>query len=100
MSTLVIKNMPDQLHEKLRRQAECNHRSLNKETVAVLEKALDATRRPPKLPPPLKLRGGFRPSIEDIEAAIADDRYSHYKSLDEVNRYVDELRADRDETEQ
>jgi plasmid stability protein len=75
MSTLVIKNMPDQLHEKLRRQAERNHRSLNKETVAVLEKALGATtRRPPKLSPPLKLRGGFRPSIEDIEAAIAEGR--------------------------
>jgi plasmid stability protein len=74
MSTLVVKNLPDQLHEKLRRQAKRNHRSINKEAVAVLEQALDARHQPPKLSPPLRLRGGFRPGIEDIEAAIAEGR--------------------------
>ena len=95
MGTLVIKNLPEQLHDKLRRQAERNHRSLNKEAMVVLEQAL-GSRPAPKLSPPLKLRGGFRPTIEEILAAIEDGRYSHYRSLDEVNEWVDELRQDRD----
>ena len=74
MSTLVVKNLPDQLHEKLRRQARRNHRSINKEAVAVLEQALGGTRQTPRLSPPLQLRGGYRPSIEDIEAAIVEGR--------------------------
>jgi plasmid stability protein len=74
MSTLVVKNLPEELHEKLRRQAKRNHRSLNKEAVAVLEQALDGEPQPPELSPPLRLRGGYRPTIEDIETAIAEDR--------------------------
>jgi len=73
MSTLVVKNLPEQLHEILRRQAERNHRSVNKEAVAVLEQALGAGAAL-KLSPPLKLRGGLRPNIVDIEAAIAEGR--------------------------
>ena len=29
---------------------------------------------------------------------IADDRFAHLGSLDELNRYMDELRAERDDT--
>lgn len=96
MSTLVVKNLPDQLHEKLRRQARRNHRSVTKEVVHLIEAGVAGQRPKPQLSPPLKLKGG-PVTIEKIEAAIADDRYAHYKSLDEVNRYMDELRADRDE---
>ena len=30
--------------------------------------------KPPKIPKPLKLRGGFIPTTEEIEAAIAEGR--------------------------
>ncbi|MER3546112.1 MAG: hypothetical protein C4338_00385 [Rhodanobacteraceae bacterium] len=73
MSTIVIRNLPEHLHAQLKARAQRNHRSLNRETLVVLESALS---RPaiPMLSPLLKLKGGYRPSIEDIEAAIAAHR--------------------------
>ncbi|MGH8273358.1 MAG: FitA-like ribbon-helix-helix domain-containing protein [Gammaproteobacteria bacterium] len=72
MSTLVVKNLPDELHEKLRCRAKSHHRSVNKETVAMLEETLNAASRPPELPPPIKLKSGHMLTIEEIEAAIAE----------------------------
>ena len=40
MSTLVIKNLPETLHRQLRHRAKRNHRSVTKETIAVLEAAV------------------------------------------------------------
>jgi plasmid stability protein len=37
MKSLVIKNVPEELHARLKRNAQLNHRSLNKEVIAVLE---------------------------------------------------------------
>jgi plasmid stability protein len=73
MSTLVIKNLPEPLHARLKEQAQHNHRSMNKEAIALIEHALSPRRRAPKLPPPIKLRGGLI-TIEEIEAAIAEGR--------------------------
>lgn len=74
MSTLVIKNLPEELHMRLRAQAHRNHRSLTKEAITMLEQALthESVRRP--LPPAVLLRSGRMLSIEDIESAIAQDR--------------------------
>jgi len=72
MSTLVIKNLPEGLHARLKEQAQRNHRSVTKEVVSLIESALEAPRQPPTLSPPLKLKSGYRPTIEDIEAAIAE----------------------------
>lgn len=47
MGILVIKSLPDELHERLRRRAAQNHRSLTKEAIAVLE----AGTRPAAVPP-------------------------------------------------
>ncbi len=94
MSTLVIKNLPEHLHAALKSQAQRNHRSLNKEAVALIEQAIAAPRTAPKLPPRIKLK--YDPlTIDDIEAAITDNRYAHINSLDELNQYMDELRQDR-----
>lgn len=73
MSTLVVRNLPEHLHEKLKQRAAANHRSMTKEVLHLLESGLQnqATARP-LLPPPLKLRSGRMLSIDDIEAAIAD----------------------------
>ena len=53
MTALLVKNMPSELHEKLRRRAKAHHRSMNREVVAILEREL---KRPSalELPPPVK----------------------------------------------
>lgn len=75
MSTLVVKNLPDELHERLRERAQRNHRSVTKEVLVLLEQGLLAApqRRPIELPPPIKLKGG-PVTTEWIEAAIAEGR--------------------------
>lgn len=41
MSSLLIKNIPENLRKKLKEQAELNHRSMNKQAVSILEQALE-----------------------------------------------------------
>ena len=72
MSALVIKNLPEHLHAQLKLQAQRNHRSLTKEAIQLLEVGLSAGAPRHPLPPPIKLKGGHRASIKEIEAAIAD----------------------------
>ena len=77
MPTLVVKNLPEPLHQRLKAQAQQHHRSMTKEVVALIEQgllaprmaALAAERR--QLPPLLRLPGGPM-SPEWLEAAIAD----------------------------
>lgn len=40
MTTLTLKNVPEALHRRLKELAEHNHRSLNKEIIARLERQL------------------------------------------------------------
>ena len=40
MATLTLKNLPDAVLERLRRQAERQHRSVNREAIAILEAAV------------------------------------------------------------
>lgn len=72
MSTLVIKNLPAALHEKLRAQAVRHHRSVTKEVVTLIEAAVAPQQPMVELAPPLKLKSGRLLSIDAIEAAIAD----------------------------
>lgn len=97
MSTLVVKNLPEHLHERLRQQALRNHRSVTKEVVSLIEAGVAGEGLARTLPPPLKLKSDRVMSFEELQAAITDGRYAHYKSLEDLNRYMDELRADRDE---
>ncbi len=76
MSTLVIKNMPEDLHDRLRERAQTNQRSVTQEAILVLRTGMAATgpaREPINLPPLIKLKGGPL-TIEQIETAIADGR--------------------------
>ena len=51
MASLTLKNLPDTILKRLRRQAERQHRSVNREAIAILEAAvhpappMDATTR-------------------------------------------------------
>lgn len=73
MSTLVIKNLSDELHARLREQAERNRRSVTKEAVTLIERGLAPSRKAPELGPPIKLKGGPL-TTDEIEAWIAEGR--------------------------
>ena len=72
MSTLVIKNLPETLHARLKEQAQRNRRSVTKEVVTLIESGL-ARNVARALPPLIKLKGGPL-TIEEIEAAIEEGR--------------------------
>lgn len=55
MTSLLIKNVPEELHRKLRERAEREHRSLNKEVIVLIEQGL-GIRGPATLPDPVPLR--------------------------------------------
>lgn len=57
MAAFLVKNLPAELHERLRREAAHHHRSMNREVIAILEKELGGA-GPMALPPPVR---GKRP---------------------------------------
>lgn len=90
MSTLVIKNLPEKLHDQLRRQAERNHRSVTKEAVTLIEAGVT-----PRHAEDHAWQGVAEPPRMRLTDYIG--KWPRYKSIDEVVEYVRELRKDRDE---
>ena len=45
MATITLKNIPEELHRELKKRAEENHRSLNKEIIVTLKSATTGTIR-------------------------------------------------------
>ena len=56
MPGLVIKDLPAKLHRKLKDRAARSHRSMTKEVLAIIERALGEEVPPAKVPPPFKGR--------------------------------------------
>jgi hypothetical protein len=73
MATLVIKNVPDQVHARLRAQAARNRRSVTQEAIHLIETGITVPRLAPTLAPPIKVKGGPLATAE-IEAAINEGR--------------------------
>jgi plasmid stability protein len=73
---LSVKNVPDELAEKLRQRAERNHRSLQRELMAILEQAVAQP-------------GAGAPLVPEPR-----DPNKRYVSLDEVRRRARELFPD------
>lgn len=71
MATLVIKNLPDDLHARLKAQARRHHRSLTQEVAYLLEAGVGGEREGRLPASPIRLRSGYRPTVEEIEDAIA-----------------------------
>lgn len=71
MAALLIKNLPRELHERLRRRATQHHRSMNREVIAILEHELTLGGAP-VLPPPVKLRKPVDPAA--VVALIREAR--------------------------
>ena len=78
-TTITLKNLPDDIYERLKEVAKANHRSINSEVIACLEKALLSTRVSPqeRLNRARQLRkslqaGNF--NLEDIAQGINSHR--------------------------
>ena len=76
MATMTLKNVPDELYEQLKRSAERHRRSVNKEAITCLERALGPRTDAAEL-------------LEQIRAARAQMRGVYVTD--------DDLRAARDE---
>jgi hypothetical protein len=55
MAGLLIKNIPREVHEWLKREAERNRRSMTQQAIVVLEERMRRF-RPVKFPPPVQTR--------------------------------------------
>lgn len=68
MASLLIKNLPDKIHQRLKAQAERHHRSLNKEVITLLETAViqapEETLPEPE-PEPVPLKRPLNPELLD-----------------------------------
>ena len=65
-------DLPDDLMRAVKIRAVHEHKKLKDTIAELLRKGMAAAKtRAPKIPKPVKLRGGFKPTTEDIEAAIA-----------------------------
>ena len=78
-TNITIKNIPDPLYDRLKQSAEINHRSINSEVIALLERALFPIRMSPeeRMARANVLRQDIAPYVvtaEDIDAAIDEGR--------------------------
>ncbi len=65
-------DLPDELMREVKIRAIHEHKKLKDTIAELIRKGIAAgKKRHAKLPKPVKLRGGFTPTTEDIEAAIA-----------------------------
>lgn len=65
-------DIPDELMREVKIRAVHEHKKLKDTIAELLQKGIAASKTcRPKLPKPVKLRGGFIPTTDDIEAAIA-----------------------------
>ena len=79
MPALTIKNIPEDLYNKLKQAAEQHHRSINSEVIICLKRSLFPTKVSPEqtLHNIQTLRAQIKPNIitpDDIEQAINDGR--------------------------
>jgi len=78
MASALIKNLPDALHQQLKRRAEIHHRSLNKEVIALIEAALTNPQAEDALEPVASLRD---PRITELLDEVQQRRAARVLAL-------------------
>ena len=73
MAGLLIRDIPPELHERLKASASKNHRSMSKEALAILEEAF-VGKAPRKVKIPRVHKGKFPITQEFIDKAIIEGR--------------------------
>ena len=71
MPALVIKDLPAELHRRLKDDAERHHRSMTQQAIAILEQGLHRVRPIPRIK---AYRGAFPLTNEFIDAAKREGR--------------------------
>ena len=67
MPALLIRDLPDELHRKLKERAAANHRSMSRELLVVLEEALHESAGPPPLAAVDRMRvTGTKPLTQEL----------------------------------
>ena len=78
MPSITVKNIPDEIYDKVREQAQAHHRSINSEIIACLEQTVQAKSISPNdiLQEARRLRKKAKGSLssQEIEAAINTGR--------------------------
>ena len=74
MPGLLIRDLPDELHQKLKERAARNRRSLSKETLVILETALRDMSAVEKPEPPTPHKGQFQLTDKWIDQAKREGR--------------------------
>lgn len=76
MATLTIKNIPEEVYERLKRRAKVRRRSINQEVIAVIERALET--------PPIDVDAALERTrkIRELTAQyrIRDDELEQWKN--------------------
>jgi plasmid stability protein len=76
MTTITVKNIPTDIYEKLKQSAKLNHRSINSEIIASIERAV----RSQALDPGLLLADARRLRERTAPYPITDDELTQAKS--------------------
>ena len=71
MPSLILRNVPEEVHRKLKERAARHHRSMTKEAVAILEEELSEP-GPVRIPEPVKPKKPIPASV--IDRAIEEGR--------------------------
>ena len=80
MTTITIKNIPDELYEQLKKSAKTHRRSINSELIQCLEMVLNPVRPSPELH-----LERFRSIRSRLDAKAID--------IDDIQRAIDEVRS-------
>ena len=79
MVTLTIKNIPEQIYERIKTQAKANHRSINGEILSILEQAISL--------PPIDVQATLE-SARKVRELTA----SYTITADEIEKMINEGR--------
>jgi antitoxin FitA len=109
MANLSVKDVPDDLAERLRQRAARHHRSLQGELMAIIEQAVSETGQPPAAPPQPQAavmamamasswesRPIIRRGSKTIEQVGAEHRTRFPQAIAAGPSAVDIIRAERD----
>ncbi len=79
MVTVTIKNIPEEIYERIKTQAKVNHRSINGEILSILEQAISI--------PPINVQETLK------RARKVRELTAHYKiTADEIEKMINEGR--------
>ena len=79
MVTITIKNIPEEIYERIKTQAKVNHRSINGEILSILEQAISI--------PPINVEETLK------RAKKVRELTAHYEiTADEIEKFINEGR--------